>query len=175
MKSNDESLIFLVGFMGAGKSSVGRAMAELIGFDFLDLDEIIESRAGKTISAIFAEDGEQAFRRMEREAIIDCGRRKRTVIALGGGAYISEENRDAVRRLGKSVWLDCPLDICLKRTAGDNSRPLLKGEAEMRRLYESRLPFYLLADFVVKSIDESIEETARCIVEMLGEEWQRIS
>jgi shikimate kinase len=167
MKSNDEGLIFLVGFMGAGKSSVGRAVAELIGFDFLDLDEIIESRAGKTISAIFAEEGEAAFRRMEREAIIACGKRERTVVALGGGAYISEENRAVVRRLGKTVWLDCPLEICLKRTAGDDARPLLKGEAEMKKLYESRLPFYSMADFVVKSADESIEETARRVVEML--------
>jgi shikimate kinase len=154
--------------MGAGKSSVGRALAELIGFDFIDLDEIIESQAGKTISAIFAEDGENAFRQMEREAIKSCCGRKRTVIALGGGAFVSEENRAIVRRLGKSVWLDCPLEICLERTAGDEGRPLLKGESEMKKLYESRLPFYSLADFVVTSVDESIEETARRVAIVLG-------
>lgn len=168
MKLSEDECIFLVGFMGAGKSTVGRAMAELIGFDFIDLDEIIQSRAGKTISAIFAEDGEAAFRRIEREAIISCRGRKRTVVALGGGAYISEENRAIVHSIGKSVWLDCPLEVCLKRTADDNSRPLLKSEIEMKALYESRLPFYSLADFVVTSAGESIEETAWRIVEMLG-------
>ena len=170
MKSSekDESLIFLVGFMGAGKTSVGRAMAKSIGFDFIDLDEIIESQAGKTISAIFAEQGETAFRRMEREAIESCRGREQTVIALGGGAFVSEENREIVRRLGKSVWLDCPLEICLKRTAGDEGRPLLKGQVEMKKLYESRLPFYSLADFVVTSADDSIEETARRVTLMLG-------
>ncbi len=167
MKLREDGCIFLVGFMGAGKTSVGRAMAELIGFDFIDLDEIIQARAGKTISAIFAEDGEAAFRRMEREAIISYRGRKRTVVALGGGAYISEENRAIIRSIGKSVWLDCPLEICLKRTMGDDSRPLLKSELEMKRLYESRLPFYSLADFVVRSAGESIEEAARRIVEML--------
>ncbi len=167
MKLREDACVFLVGFMGAGKSSVGRVMASLIGFDFLDLDEVIESRAGKTVRAIFAEQGETSFRQMEREAIIACSTRKRTVVALGGGAYVSEENRAIIRRIGKSVWLDCPLEICLKRTAGDESRPLLKGEMEMKRLYESRLPFYSQADFAVTTADESIEETARRVVEIL--------
>src|SRR5260370_1273966 len=107
--------IFLVGFMGAGKTTVGRALAEHLEFDFFDLDELIEACAGKSVQAIFAELGEAEFRGLEHEAIRACKDRSRAVIALGGGAYVSEQNRALLRTIGRAVWLDCPLEICLRR------------------------------------------------------------
>ncbi|HEX8186305.1 MAG TPA: shikimate kinase, partial [Blastocatellia bacterium] len=110
--------IFLVGFMGAGKTTVGRALAQQLNYGFSDLDELIEERAGISIERIFSESGEAEFRRLETEAIQGCREYRRTVIALGGGAYVSDRNRDLIREIGRTVWLDCPLDICLARIQG---------------------------------------------------------
>jgi shikimate kinase len=164
-----ERPVFLVGFMGAGKSSAGRALAEMLGFTFLDLDDLIESRSGKTISEIFAESGEAEFRRLETAALRSCGEVKRAVIALGGGAYVSEENRRIVRRIGKAIWLDCPFKVCLSRVEGDQSRPMLRGRDETEKLYQHRLAHYSLADASVNSADGSAEEiAARIAKELLG-------
>lgn len=162
--SNDslstEEPIFLVGFMGAGKTTVGRALAALVGYRFFDLDELVEERASKTVQTIFAELGEPEFRRLEREALLSCRKMVRTVIALGGGAYVSEENRASLRGIGKTVWLDCPLEVCLGRISGDGSRPLLGDEDDMRGLLELRGAAYAQADFVVQSGYLSPEQLA---------------
>jgi len=158
--SSSDAPIFLVGFMGAGKTTVGRALAQKLGYAFYDLDQLIEERAGKSVQAIFAELGEAEFRRFEREAIQVCCDASRTVIALGGGAYVSEENRITLSAIGKTVWLDCPLEICLRRISGDRSRPLLGNEREMSELLALRRGSYAQADFVVRTGDRSAEELA---------------
>ena len=144
--------------MGAGKSTVGRALAEYLEYDFFDLDELIEARAGKSVQAIFAELGEAKFRRLEHEAIRACTDRSSAVIALGGGAYVSAENRTLLRKIGRTVWLDCPLDICLRRIGGDTSRPLLGDEDEMRELLEERRASYAQANYVVQTGELSPEQ-----------------
>lgn len=163
-----ETPIFLVGFMGAGKTTVGRALARQLQWDFFDLDDLIEQRAGKSVQAIFSESGEPEFRRLEREALMSCGGLVRTVVALGGGAYVSEENRLSLRGIGKTVWLDCPLEICLRRISGDRSRPLLGGEDEMKALLERRALAYAEADFSVQSGKLSPEQIALGITKLLG-------
>src|ERR1700704_6662471 len=150
--------IFMVGFMGAGKTTVGRALAEHLEYDFFDLDELIETKAGKSVQAIFSELGEAEFRRLEHEAIRACSNRSRAVIALGGGAYVSEENRTLLRTIGRTIWLDCPLDVCLRRVSGDTSRPLLGDEAEMQELLEARRGAYAEADVVVQTGELSPEQ-----------------
>ena len=157
--------IFLVGFMGAGKTTVGRALARRLGYDFFDLDELIAERAGRSVQEIFAELGEAEFRRLENEAIQSCSGMDRAVIALGGGAYVSEENRTSLRNIGKTVWLDCPLEICLERIAGDKTRPLLGDKDEMRGLLEQRRAAYAQADYTVQS-DLSPDELAIEIAEL---------
>ena len=152
--------IFLIGFMGAGKTTVGQTLARLLNCDFVDLDQLIEARVGKSISDIFAGMGESKFRRLESDAIVECRGRERTVIALGGGAYVSEENRKVLRGIGKTVWLDCPLDICLQRVSGDHSRPLVTDEAQMRELFERRRPAYAQADLAVQTRDLSPDQLA---------------
>jgi shikimate kinase len=160
--------IFLVGFMGAGKTTVGRALARQLQWDFFDLDDLIERRAGKSVQAIFADSGESEFRRLEREALQSSSELVRTVIALGGGAYVSEENRASLRLIGTTVWLDCPLEVCLRRISGDRSRPLLGGEDEMRELLERRGSAYAQADFAVQGGSYSPELLAVEITKLLG-------
>ncbi|MFY9554951.1 MAG: shikimate kinase [Blastocatellia bacterium] len=164
-----EGSIFLIGFMGAGKTTVGRAVADLLGYDFIDLDQLIESQVGKSVQEIFMELGEPAFRRLEREAIQACGNLNRTVVALGGGAYVQEENRALLREAGKTIWLDCPLEVCLRRIEGDRSRPLLSGKQKMSELLEQRRTSYRLADHAVQSGEATPEEIAREIVRLANE------
>lgn len=164
---SDDAPIFLVGFMGAGKTTVGRALARHLRYDFFDLDEVIEKQAGKSIQAVFAELGESRFRRFEREAIQSCREMVRTVIALGGGAYVSAENRTSLRAIGRTVWLDCPLEVCLRRISGDRSRPLLGDEAQMKALLEQRRSAYEKADYVVHAAELSPDELAAEIAEIV--------
>jgi shikimate kinase len=159
--------IFIVGFMGAGKTTVGRTLAQLLNYPFIDLDEVITAKAQKTVREIFAEFGEAHFRELEREAIQACGELKSTVVALGGGAYVAEENRTILRELGKTIWLDCPLEICLSRIVSDGARPLAKSAEEMRELLDKRLLAYTQADIVLRVESKSAEEVAKEIIEVL--------
>lgn len=151
--------IFLVGFMGSGKSTVGRALADELGWAFADLDEDIEKRAGMPISQIFESRGEAAFRQAETEALrervrsIEGGRP--CVIALGGGAFLSEENFQAVSNNGISVWLDCPFAMVENRLAGSAHRPLARDPEKLRELFAVRREGYQRADYciVVESDD----------------------
>ena len=159
--------IFLIGFMGAGKTTVGRELARQLEYDFFDLDEMIAAGVGKPVQQIFEELGEAEFRRLEREAIRTRKQLTRAVVALGGGAYESKENRVLVREIGRTVWLDCPLEICLRRVSGDKSRPLLRGEDAMRELLEQRRCAYAEADYVVQTGERSPEQLATEITKLL--------
>lgn len=160
--------IFLVGFMGAGKTTVGRALARQLEYAFFDLDELITARAGKSIQEIFAELGEAEFRSLESEAIQSCSDLVRSVVALGGGAYVQEANRTLLRAIAKTVWLDCPIEVCLKRITGDKSRPLLGDEAQMHALADQRRASYAQADLVVQAGDLRPDELAIEITTLLG-------
>jgi shikimate kinase len=143
---NPQSAIFLVGFMGSGKTTVGRLLAERLGRRFIDLDELIVQQVGKPIRQIFIEDGEAAFRQLESEILCDVANEPDIVISLGGGAFVSESNRRVVHDHGVSVWLDCPFDIILQRLEGASDRPLYQSPDQLRALWESRLPSYALAN-----------------------------
>lgn len=164
----DHAPIFLVGFMGAGKTTVGRALALHLEYDFFDLDELIGARIGKSVQEIFTELGEAQFRSLESEAIQSCRDMVRSVVALGGGAYVQEENRTLLRAIGKTVWLDCPLEVCLMRISGDKSRPLLGDENDMRALLAQRCADYAQADYAVRAGDFSPEELAFEITMLLS-------
>jgi len=169
LEIRDGAIIFLVGFMGSGKTETGRALARLLGYSFLDLDATIEERVGKSIRQIFTELGEQQFRRLETEAIRRLSGLKHSVVALGGGAFQSEENRRLLRAAGVTVWLDCPFDVCFKRIKSDASRPLLAGELETRKLFDQRRTAYQTADFVLETGALLAEEVAAQVVARLAD------
>jgi shikimate kinase len=166
MKGESGGHVFLVGFMGSGKSTVGRALATRLSRPFLDVDCLIEETAGQSIADIFRESTESEFRRLELAAIQSCRRLDPSVIALGGGAFVLDENRKLVSETGVSIWLDCPLEVCLERVRGDKTRPLLGTDSEMRRLLEARIPYYQMASIVVHTGDRTAEQIAYEILEL---------
>jgi len=155
--------IVLVGFMGSGKSSVGRELARRFGAPFVDVDERIESAAGCPIRDLFAREGEAAFREREKEALRDALSVKGCVIATGGGAFADGENRDLLRSYAPVVYLDTGVETLLERLSGDLGRPLLHGgdrEERVRELLSRRLPGYRTADVTVPTDGRSVEEVA---------------
>jgi len=151
-----QRVIVLVGLMGAGKSTIGRRLAERLGFSFIDADHEIESAAGKSIPEIFADHGESYFRDGERKVIARLLDGGACVLATGGGAYINDETRELIRKKGVSVWLKAELPLLMSRVSRRSNRPLLLSEdpqAVMRRLMEDRYPIYSTADITVLSRD----------------------
>lgn len=140
--------IVITGFMGCGKSLVARALAQHLNVSFVDLDENITARTGRTPAQLITEDGEPAFRRIETDAlreVLDDG--EAGVIALGGGAWIEDANRELIDQYGcASIWLDVPFEVCWARieTAGED-RPLGRTKTQAAALYERRRPVYQLA------------------------------
>ncbi len=161
------SLVFLIGFMGAGKTTVGRHLARLLGWDFLDLDEEIVAREGRSIPQIFAGEGEAYFRRRETEVLGSLRGRARLVVACGGGTYAQADSRRLIDRLGPAVWIQVPLEVALRRCAGLSERPLLKDTAQAEALYRRRLPSYRDAALRVDSEGLSAEEVAERIAGLL--------
>jgi shikimate kinase len=149
MKKISDQTVFLIGYRGTGKSTIGRILASRLGFDFRDADDEIERRAGKSIAAIFADEGEPAFRDLEAKVVADLCKSKRHVIALGGGAVMSEVNRTAVRTSGIVIWLRASVEALTERLAADEAtqsrRPNLTsagGLNEIEAVLSAREPIY---------------------------------
>ena len=139
--------IVLVGFMGSGKSTVGRELHQRLGYPLVDMDQVIEQRAGKPITAIFAEDGEEKFRDMETLLLKELHdpSASRRIISTGGGVIGREANRALLRQLGYVVWLHAPTAVILDRTAKNRDRPLLQTEdpaVRVEALLTERKPLY---------------------------------
>lgn len=145
------SRIYLTGFMAAGKTAVGAALAALLGLRFLDLDREVERRAGTSIRRIFERQGEAAFRDLEHTALRATASLDSVVVATGGGTMAFERNRSLIRELGICVWLDASFETVVARldAAGQSRRPLFRSRDEARALYDERLPAYRMADFRV--------------------------
>ena len=145
--------IYLVGFMAAGKTTLGRMLADELGWTFVDIDSDIEEREHTSIAQIFQTRGEEAFREIETAVIGAWVHRVQrgmpTVIALGGGAFTRDPNYEMLEENGITVWLDCPIDAVERRVAENSARPLARDVELMRALYEARLPAYCRADFRV--------------------------
>ena len=157
--------VFLVGFMGAGKSAVGRALAERAGLAFTDTDAEVERTAGMPIEEIFQRFGEGAFREAEQAALRALETGPPAVVATGGGLFLGVENRRLVRRLGRSVWLDVPLELAAARVAGGPRRPLWSEDRlSLRVLFERRRAAYALADAHVDASQGGPPEIAGVIL-----------
>jgi shikimate kinase len=146
--------IYLVGFMAAGKTTIGRRLADELGWSFVDIDEDIENDQGTTIAEIFDTRGEEEFRRIETAAIqkrvhfIERGRPM--VVALGGGAFAQHRNFELLENNGISVWLDCPFAMVAERVGRTSHRPLARDVDRFRQLYEARRAAYERADFRIE-------------------------
>jgi shikimate kinase len=167
--------LFLIGYRGTGKSSVAHELAAQLGYDWADSDDEIERQTDKSIAAIFDEDGETAFRDAEQRIIADLAKRRRAVVALGGGAVLREANRRVIAAAGPVVWLTASIDTILERMATDRStsrrRPNLTntgGRTEVKTLLAQRTPIYrecatLVVDTEGKSPAQVAEEIAAAL------------
>ena len=163
--------VVLIGMMGAGKTAVGRRLARALGWPFQDADAAIEAAAGTTISNIFAEIGEAAFRDKERRVIARLLDEERQVLALGGGAFMDPATRALVRAKALSVGLHADLDTLVSRTGRPGKRPLLaQGDprARLAELLEQRTPVYAEADLMVDSSNAPLGAVVKRVLEALA-------
>jgi shikimate kinase len=162
-------VVCLTGFMGSGKSTVGRMLASQLAWHFVDLDAEIERESGLPISQIFAQKGEIVFREIEHECLARVlgsasARNTRLILALGGGTFAQPRNAALIREIDGSprgagsivIWLDCSTEELLQRCVLMGDRPLFRDEASFRKLYEERLPYYQQADYRVESGGEPV-------------------
>lgn len=166
--------IALVGLMGAGKSTVGRRLADVLGRKFYDSDVEIERAAGLSISDIFSIHGEAEFRRGERKVLARLLDEAPHVLATGGGAYLDPETRSLLREKAVTVWLNADLETIWKRVSRRDTRPLLRApdpKGVLARLFEEREPIYSQADLSVTSMDGPHQDTVQAILKAL-EGWQ---
>lgn len=168
----DDRTIFLVGMMGAGKTTVGKALARRLGRSFIDCDREIVDRTGVPIATIFEIEGEAGFRRRESQVLAELATRRGTVVATGGGAVLAEENRRAMRAGGTVVYLRVAVDHLHERTRRDTARPLLASgdrRATLQALLEQRDPLYReCADLVVDSGQQPPGALAQRVVDLLA-------
>jgi shikimate kinase len=161
--------VILVGFMGAGKSACGRLLARRLGRCFVETDDIIVSRDGRPISEIFRQDGEEAFRRLESEAVGALRLKSGDVIATGGGLPCREGRMGALRELGTVVWLRGDLAVLLARAARSGARPMLSGRTpgELEALYRVREPYYAQAHLTVDTAGLGLDQVVARILTAL--------
>ncbi len=173
-----KSLIYLAGFMGSGKSTLGPILANTLGFEFVDIDKFIEQRAAKKIKEIFAAEGEQAFRSIERASLVDVSGRTRCVVSLGGGTIANEENFRLIRESGIIVYLQLSPEGITQRVHHRTDRPLLTApdgnklsaeEIQQRvgELLPKREQFYLRADVIIQADRKRVGATVDEIVRRL--------
>lgn len=157
--------LYLVGFMAAGKTSVGRALAGRLAWSFADTDALVVAALGRSIETVFRESGEGPFRDAEWDALRSLAGQERVVVATGGGLFLCTRHREFIREHGVSCWLDVPLDGVLERVGTGESRPLWpRGDAVDRRaFYERRRASYALADLRVDAASGAPDDVAAAI------------
>lgn len=170
-KATNQS-IFLVGMMGVGKTTIGRQLALQLGWDFIDLDHVIEDRSGVPIATIFDIEGEDGFRRRESAMLDECTQLSQTVLATGGGAVLAEENRALLCQRGFVIYLRAEVEVLYRRLQRDTKRPLLQTEDPQQRirdLLQLREPLYAsVADVVFDTQDKPVYMVLQDLLEILN-------
>ena len=164
MKSNK---IYLVGFMGAGKSTVAKALAQRLGWSCEDLDELIEGREQRSVAEIFAADGEAEFRKMERALLQELRPRRQVVVATGGGTFADSASRGLIASDGASVWLDVSFETVVERLPSDGTRPLASDRTTMQALWQARRPAYSLAQLHLPADRSAVDDLVADILSWL--------
>jgi Shikimate kinase len=166
-----ERPLFLVGMMGAGKTTIGRSLARLLNHEFIDLDHELEARCGVRVSTIFEIEGEEGFRRRESVLLEECSRRSGIVMATGGGAILSAENRRFLQERGVVIYLRASAEELYRRVARDHNRPLLQTpdpRQRIRSLLEQREPLYeQVADVTVETGAMPVFQVVRSLLPLL--------
>lgn len=162
--------IVLTGFMGAGKSAVGRRLKERTGREMVDTDDMIERDADMAISEIFEKFGEPHFRELEKKAVLKASALENHIIVTGGGVVLKEENIENLRKNGKIVYLYAPAEVLYERMKDETHRPLLQVDdppGKIKELLEFRAPFYANNDTEIDTRDMSVEEVAEEVVRVI--------
>jgi len=161
--------IYIIGFMGSGKSTIGSVLAERMDRPFYDLDDLIEEGQERTISEIFESQGEEYFRKLESETLVLNPPSEPCVMALGGGTFVSKVNRDYISKQGVSVWLKIPLRLARRRCRDSQHRPLARNPEQWDSLFRSREKIYQLADIPVEVKGKSPQQICAEIQGRLSE------
>ena len=162
--------IYLVGFMGSGKTTVGRILGEELGWQFVDLDDDVEADQRKPIGEIFEQQGEATFRTIEtamlknRVRMIERG--TPTVLALGGGAFVQPGNFELIENNGVTIFLNCPIERALERVRGHAHRPLARDVERFKQLYHSRQPLYAKADYHIPIDSDDPQVASKAILKL---------
>jgi shikimate kinase len=168
--------IYLVGLMGAGKTTIGRSLAKHLDLDFIDTDREIEARTGVSIPTVFEIEGEDGFRKREAQVIADLSRLSGRVVATGGGVVLRPENRASLRASGFVVYLNVPPYTLWERTRHDRNRPLLQVDdplLKLKELYSQRDPLYReVADLVVDGSRNNAQGILKLLIREVGEQWK---
>ncbi|MBU7584848.1 MAG: shikimate kinase [Nostoc sp. TH1S01] len=162
--------LYLIGMMGAGKTTVGRLLAQQLGYGFVDTDDVITKATGRSINQLFAEEGEVAFRQLESDVLAQISAHIKLAVATGGGIVLRRENWSYLRH-GLIVWLDVPVELLYTRLAEDTTRPLLQDpdpQGKLRSLLEQRQPLYAQADLhIIVQENETPEQIANRVMEAI--------
>ncbi|MFH1441063.1 MAG: shikimate kinase [Candidatus Omnitrophota bacterium] len=162
--------IYLVGFMGTGKSSVGRLLSKRTGRKFVDLDDLIEIKENKKISDIFVKNLEGYFRKIEKQTLIEISEKQEVIVACGGGIVIDPENIKVMKKTGKIICLMAKPEVILKRTERYSHRPLLKVDdpkKQIELLLEKRAPFYAMADITIDTSELKMQEVVEEVLKFV--------
>lgn len=178
----NDKIVYLTGFMGAGKSTVGPILANTLGWDYFDLDKVIEKRLGKKIKIIFEENGEPFFRQVESEILKELSGNKHAIISLGGGTIVNNNNLRIIRDTGKVIYLKASVDSIYKRVAFKRDRPnlLIEGEEfskekliqKINNLFVAREKYYNQADITINTDDVPVGVTVDRIAKIINDELE---
>lgn len=168
MRAAPADKIYLVGFMGSGKTTMARALGRRLGWRVVDLDEAIERRERRTVSAVFAQEGEGYFRRVEREVLLGVLPERHMVVATGGGTFAQPANRADILADGLAVWLDVPLERVVERVPSDGRRPLAADRAAFAALFAERRAAYQLAHVRLDANTHRVDGLVERLLDQLG-------
>ena len=163
----EKDKLYLVGFMGAGKSTIARVAGRRLGWRVEDIDERIEARERRSVAAIFAQNGEAHFRQLERQVLGELLPQRHVIIATGGGTFVEPDNRALMLSDGAVAWLDVPLGQVLKRVPNDGRRPLAADRTAMEQLYQRRQLAYAEAHVRIDS-SRPVQEVVELLLEWIG-------
>lgn len=173
-----KQIIYLTGFMGSGKSTIGPILANTLGWDFYDLDRVIEEKTGKKIKKIFEQDGEDFFRSTETAVLRELSLKEKVVISLGGGTMANDDNIKILKSSGKIIYLKMSIEAAIRRLKHKRDRPSLKNDAEdfsekdlmnrINELMKARAAYYEQADFTVDSDKSTVGKTVDKVVDLIS-------